>query len=294
MPKIYKIMFIVSLALVVISLVAFAVYGLRLGVDFTGGSLVDLTFKGDRPDVGNIRKTIEIMPGITDLSASLAGDKGVILKMGKIDNNAANQIVSGLSQKFGEVTLNRLDTIEPSIGSELKVKSFEALLILFIAIVIYISFVFRKMSAVISPWVMGMASIIALFHDVIIPVGIFSLLTHFLGIEIGAIFVAAALTIVGFSVSDTVIVFDRTRENVLRFGSREEFGAVVHKSILQTLTRSINTIITVLLSLFAIYFFGGETTRYFSLALILGIGLGAYSSIFVASPILVWFGRRRK
>ena len=138
---------------------------------------------------------------------------------------------------------------------------------------------------------MGVAAIIALIHDVTIPVGVFAWLGHFRGIEISAVVVAAILTILGYSVSDTIVVFDRVRENIIRGKTREEFGTVVHRSIMQTLSRSLNTTFTVLLSLVAIYLYGGESIKYFTLALIIGIFLGAYSSIFVASPLLVWWSR---
>ena len=150
---------------------------------------------------------------------------------------------------------------------------------------------FRKLSRVLPGWAMGLSAIVALIHDVVIPIGIFALLGHFYGIEISAVFVAAVLTVLGYSVSDTVVIFDRIRENVLR-RSKDDFGTVAHKSIMQTLTRSINTTFTTLLSLIAIYLFGGESIRYFSLAMIIGIFLGAYSSIFVASPLLVWWHKR--
>src|SRR3989338_1099330 len=141
---------------------------------------------------------------------------------------------------------------------------------------------------------MGLAAIIALIHDVAIPVGVFAILGHFYGIEVTGVFVAAALTILGFSVSDTVVIFDRVRENVIRGGGKAQFGSLVHRSVMQTLARSLNTVFTVLLSLFAIYFFGGGSIKYFSLALIIGIFLGAYSSIFVASPLLVWWTQKRQ
>jgi preprotein translocase subunit SecF len=145
------------------------------------------------------------------------------------------------------------------------------------------------MAKVLSPWALSAATIIALIHDVLVPIGVFALLGYYFGVEINGIFLAAVLTILGYSVSDSVVVFDRVRENVLRFGSREEFGALVHRSVMQTLSRSLNTTFTTLLSLIAIYFFGGDSVKYFALALIIGIFLGAYSSIFIASPILVWW-----
>jgi len=140
---------------------------------------------------------------------------------------------------------------------------------------------------------MGVAAILALAHDVIIPIGLFAVLGHYYGVEISAIFVAAVLTILGYSVSDTVVVFDRVRENILRLGASQSLGQVVHLSIMQTLTRSLNTTFTTLFSLLAIYFFGGVSVKFFALALIVGIFLGAYSSIFVASPLLVFFGPKQ-
>ena len=180
------------------------------------------------------------------------------------------------------------------MGEELKSKSVKAIIILLVVIIVYISIVFRTMKRVLSPWAMGIAAVLALLHDVIIPVGVFSLLGYFAHIEITAVFVAAALTILGYSVSDTVVVFDRVRENVVRFGSKVSFAELMHKSIMQTLTRSINTSMTTLLSLLAIFLFGGESIKYFALALIIGIISGTYSSIFIASPIVVWWHQRKK
>ena len=153
-------------------------------------------------------------------------------------------------------------------------------------IVIYITWVFRKVSRPVASWQYGVAAVIALFHDVFIPVGIFSILGHYLGAEIDLLFVTGILTILGFSVHDTIVVFDRIRENLRQSGSKS-FEETVNASINQTMGRSINTSLTVLLTLLAIYVFGGETTKYFSLLLMLGIFFGTYSSIFVASSLLV-------
>jgi len=193
--------------------------------------------------------------------------------------------LSGLEEK-------RFDSIGPVIGNELKNKSITAILLVLAAVIIYIALVFRKLSKTLSPWVMGFAAIAALLHDVVVPLGVFAVLGNLYGVEISAVFVAAALTILGYSVADTVVVFDRVRENIIR-GVAGSLPEIAHKSILQTLTRSLNTTFTTLLPLFAIYFLGGESIRYFALALIMGIFLGAYSSIFVASPLLVWWSRKK-
>jgi len=205
-------------------------------------------------------------------------------------------VLSSLKNAFPKagLTEQKFDSVGPTVGKELQGKSVRAVIFVLIAIVIYIAIVFRGMSRVLSPWIMGIAAIIALLHDVIIPMGIFALLGHSAGIEVTAVFVAAVLTILGYSISDTVVVFDRVRENVLRRNSQDNFPTIVHKSIMQTLVRSVNTSATTLLSLVAVYFFGGESVKYFALALIIGIIAGTYSSIFIASPILVWWSGRKK
>ena len=193
----------------------------------------------------------------------------------------------------GEVIEERFESIGPAIGSELRSKSIRAIIILILVVVVYIALVFRGMSHTLSPWAMGLAALVALFHDLIIPMGVFAVLGKIQGIQITAVFLAAVLTILGYSLSDTVVVFDRVRENLLR-GNTERFSELVHLSVKQTLVRSLNTTATTLAALVAIWFFGGESLKYFSLALIIGIALGSYSSIFVATPLLVWFSRKRE
>src|SRR3989344_8590681 len=162
--------------------------------------------------------------------------------------------------------------------------------IMLAAIACYITFVFRKLSGTLSLLAMNVSTVVALLHDIVIPMGIFAILGHYYNVQISGVFVAAVLTILGYTVSDKVVIFDRVRENILR-GSKEDLGAIVHKSVMQTLVRSINNTLTVILSSAAIYLFGGESIRYFALALMIGVFLGAYSSIFVASPLLVWWSR---
>jgi len=282
MKPMYKIFFTFSLLLTIGALiVTFVMWrksgGSFLSADFRGGSLLEVSFKNGQPHQ--------------------------IIRERTMTEERRQEILKDLAAKYGPVTQERFDNIGPIVGKELIKKSEWAVAILLAVIIIYISFVFRTMSRVLSPWVLGIAAVLALIHDVIIPVGVFSLLGYYGHIEITAVFVAAALTILGYSVSDTVVVFDRVRENVIRYGSsakggsasggKDTFPELVHKSILQTLTRSINTSMTTLLSLLAIFFFGGESIKYFALALIIGIISGTYSSIFVAAPIVVWWHRRR-
>ena len=294
MKPVYKIMFFFSVGLTIAAVVLITTFGLRFGADFKGGSVMELVFNDQRPPVDKLGKVVSAVQGVSNVNVSPAGDKDALIRLNNVDEETHQKILGAISGKFGKITENRFDSIGPTIGNELKKKSITAIIVLLLAVVIYLAIVFRKLSSVLSPWAMGIAAIAGLVHDVLVPIGLFALLGHYLNIEITSIFVAAVLTILGYSISDSVVVFDRIRENVLRFGARENFGETVHKSILQTLVRSLNTTFTTLLSLVAIFFFGGESIKYFALALIVGVFCGAYSSIFIASPILAWWGRGRK
>ncbi len=277
-------------ALVATGVVWHKTKGSFLSVDFRGGSVLEIAFEKQPPSVTELQTTLKD----PSLAIVPSGTDAVIIRSPKLSDQAHQDILSALTKQYGKVTERRFSDVGPTVGNELKNKSIKAVIILLAAIIIYISIVFRKMKRVLSPWALGFAAVAALLHDVIIPIGVFSILGYFYGIEITAVFVAAILTILGYSVSDTVVVFDRVRENVIRHGGKESFGELVHKSIMQTLTRSINTSMTTLLSLTAIFFFGGESIKYFALALIIGIISGTYSSMFVASPIIVWWHQRRR
>lgn len=291
MKLVYKLIFFISIILAVASIVVLAMYGLKFGVDFKGGSVIEIAFNNERPDIEQVNKAT----GIEVSEINYAGDKDILIKTKDLTESDHQILIKKISDAFDSSNIEekRFESVGPVIGQELKKKSLIAIALVLISIMVYIAFVFRQLSKVLSPWAMGVAAIVALAHDVIIPLGIFALLGQFGGIEISAIYVAAVLTILGYSVSDTIVVFDRVRENIVK-GIRESFAEVVHRSIMQTLTRSLNTTITVLLSLIAIYFFGGESIKYFALMLIIGVFLGAYSSIFVASPLLVWFAKNKQ
>lgn len=292
MPKIYKIMFFFSVALMALAIAAIVYFGLNFGTDFRGGSLMEIEFS-QRPEIGQVQEILKKDQNLGEVNVSPLGEKGMILRLKEINEVKHQQTLAALQKDFPSVQEKRFSSVGGIIGKELRQKSITAIVLVLILIVTYIAFVFRKLSKTLSSWSMGIAAVVALVHDVIIPMGVFAILGKYYGIEVTAIFVAAVLTILGYSVSDSVVIFDRVRENVLRFGSRESFDAIVHNSIMQTLTRSLNTGLTTLLSLIAIYFFGGESIKYFALALILGIFLGAYSSFFVASPILVWWQHKK-
>lgn len=294
MPRIYKIIFTISIILTVIAAVLVVKPGLNLGVDFVGGTVMEIQFEGERPDLETISSSLSGFP--FEIAVSPIGDKGAILRSVALSPAEHQSVLNKVNTDFSssKPTEVRFDSIGPTIGRELRSKSLVAIVIVLISVCIYIAIVFRKMSGTLSPWAMGLSAIVALAHDVLIPLGIFAYLGAYHGVEISAVFVAAILTILGYSVSDTVVIFDRARENLIRGLKVDSFGQLVHISVMQTLSRSITTGITTLLSLIAIYVFGGESIKYFALALIIGIFLGAYSSIFIASPMLVFLSKRKR
>jgi preprotein translocase subunit SecF len=202
-----------------------------------------------------------------------------------LEGTESREVVDHLKTKYPHSTELRFDAIGPVLGEELRKKSLEGLLVIFLAILAYVAYAFRKVSFPIKAWKYGVVTLIAAFHDVIVPLGVFSVLGHFYGVEIGTPFIAAILTIMGYSITDTIVVMDRVRENLQK--TTGTFASVVDLSIRQTALRSFNTSIATLLTLFAIFLFGGSSLHDFTLALIIGIAVGTYSSIFIASPLLV-------
>jgi len=292
MKKIYAILFSISIITTLIAGYFLINHGLKLGVDFKGGSVIELQYSENRPEVGVISKALEVSK-VQGVSVTPSGDKDLIIRSATLNEDQHQQVLNSLKAINDKFTEKRFDSIGPSLGEELRSNSVIGIAVLIGVIMLYISIVFRTMGRVISPWAMGVAALFALIHDVIISLGIFSFLGFYYGVEISAVYVAVALTILSYSISDTVVVFDRVRENIIRFGGRDSFLILVHKSILQTLTRSINSSMTTILALLAIYIFGGESIKFFAMALIIGIALGTYSSIFVASPVLMWWGARK-
>lgn len=303
----YKYIFLtISWLAVFISIAAIAIWGLSLGIDFTGGSLLEVEYSGVRPEIAQVKKTLEGL-GLDSVIAQPAGERGILMRFKTINEETHQRILSRLSANAvpGSGVKNagpglierRFDTIGATIGSELAKRSVISLLLASAAIIAYIAWAFRKVSKPVSSWKYGVAAVLALIHDVTIPAGVFAVLGHFRGIEVDSLFITALLTIMGFSVHDTIVVFDRTRENLRTSKTPQPFDTIVNRSINETIMRSINTSFTVLLVLVMIYLFGGVTVQHFALALILGIAFGTYSSIFVASPLLVvWnnFSQRKK
>ena len=294
MPKIYKVFFTISLILMAASLVLFLTYGLNLGIDFTGGALLEV--KSNKLEAINIRDSLEDL-GVSNAVVSQT-EGGFLIKMPEISEVKHQEILSEL-RKSDEIEEKRFDSIGSVLGAELKRKSVIAIVIALLLISAYLAIVFSRIGGAISPLVLALGAIVALIHDLLLPVGVFAWLGEFKGAAIDAPLIAAALAILGYSINDTVVVYDRIRENIIRDANirihtndTNSFNQIVHKSVKQTLIRSINTTLTTLFAVIAIYVFGGPTLKNFSLALIIGIASGAYSSIFVASPILMFFHRK--
>ncbi|RJQ14750.1 protein translocase subunit SecF [Candidatus Parcubacteria bacterium] len=283
----YKIpSFIFSGILLIASIAAIVVFGLKLGIDFTGGTLWEFSFDADKPSTADFRSAFQSF-GLNDALVQ-PSQGGLIVRTRELDEIKHQEVLSALENSFPGLKEERFDSIGPAIGAELKQKALSAAVLAVIGILLYIAFAFRKIPKPYSSWKFSMATIIALVHDVFITIGIFAVLGRFYNVEIGLPFVAAILTILGYSVNDTVVVFDRVRENLLRrFG--KSFGEVVENSLNQTLVRSIITSLLVLFALLAILLWGGPTIWYFALALLIGIGFGTYSSIFVATFLLTSF-----
>jgi len=280
-----------SVVVTVLALVFFAIWGLKYNIDFTGGGLLEIKFTQERPVIEEIRSVVT--PIDSNISVQVSGDNNVIFRFQKADEAMHQSVVTELKNKYSDkFQEERFESVGPSVGKELKTKAFYSIVLAIIAIVLYIAYAFRKVSYPVASWKYGLFAILALIHDVLLVVGVFAVLGRFMGIDVGLPFVAALLTVLGYSVNDTIVVFDRVRENLGRI-SKISFTDLVNRSLNETLARSINTTLTTLLALIAIFFWGGVTIKFFALALIIGIFSGAYSSIFIACPLLILAHRKK-
>lgn len=272
------------------SIGALFVWGFNLGIDFKGGMIIEVSYPEGRPEIGAVKENLDKL-SLGAYSLQPTGIDGYILRGRTINDAKRSLIQESFSLKdVKKVEIKRFNSVGPILGREAATKSIISLFIVIFCIVIFITFAFRKVSEPVSSWKYGFVAIIALLHDVLVPTGVFAVLGHYYGYEIDTLFVTALLVVLGFSVHDTIVVFDRVRENLnlsKGYGEKEPFDEIVGKSVSQTFVRSINTSITTILALVALYLFGAESTRHFSLALIVGITVGTYSSIFLGSPLLV-------
>lgn len=276
--------FLLSTVIVVPGLIALLLWGLNLSIDFTGGALLELQFQNPTEALQPAQITSQLTelgyPGSLVQSSS---DNVVFIRTKELSQDEKNAIESGLEARYGPFVENRFESVGPSVGEEVTQRAVYAVAMAAVGILLYLAFAFRHVP---NPFRYGTAAIIAVLHDVLIVLGLASLAGHFLHWEVDALFLTALLTVIGFSVHDTIVVFDRIRENMRRHRG-EAFADVVNHSIIQTLDRSINTQLTALFTLVALYLFGGVTIKQFMLWLIIGVISGTYSSIFNAAQILV-------
>jgi len=272
-----------------LALAAISIWGLRFGIDFTGGSLLEVEYAGEtRLGINEVKEALASAGEFgADAIVQPTGEMGYIIRTGTLSSEDHEKILSALSgEGKRNITEKRFDSVGPVIGDELRRKAWVAIAAVIIAIVLFIAFAFRKVSDPVPSWQYGVITLAALLHDVIIPTGAAAFLGNYYGFQADVLFVTALLTILGFSVHDTIVVFDRVREN-LKLKLYGTFAETVGKSLEQTFMRSVNTSLTVVLVLAALLILGPASVFMFSLVLLIGIIAGTYSSIFLATPLLL-------
>lgn len=289
--KYRNLFFGLSLLIIIPGLIALKLWGLKLGIDFTGGTIWEVKFSEFASvDTNEVRKFIDDN-GAESSQVVATSENSTLIRMKATDENKINDLKTKLNEKYKKAEIIRLDTVGPTISKELTNKAMLAVAVAIVGIVVYITWSFRSVPKPTSSLAFGFCTIFALVHDVIVVVGIFAILGRFLAIEVDSLFITALLTVIGFSVHDTIVVFDRIRENLKK--SDLPFDDIVNSSLLQTMSRSLNTSLTAVFVLLALFLFGGESIKYFVLALLIGIISGTYSSIFNAAPLLVTWNNLR-
>ncbi|MBT3835290.1 protein translocase subunit SecF [Candidatus Peribacteria bacterium] len=283
------------LVLIGVSLIMYP--GLKLGIDFTGGTLIELSFDEDT-EKANFENELSEFASENEVDLGQpyilkTSEGGYIVRIKEITNEIHVALSEHLTNKIGTFTEQRFTTIGPTVGNTLKTRSVWAILTAAVVMVLYIAYAFRNIPKKLSPWKFGVIAVIALIHDLIITIGIFVLIGSFTSFEVNTLFVTALLIILGYSVNDTIVIFDRVRENVFNQDRKDTFKEVAERGLQQSIARSINTSLSTLIPLFALYFLGGESIKWFVLTLIVGLIIGTYSSLFLATPLLV-FWRKKK
>lgn len=290
-----KFFFVLPVVLSLLAVFAIATWGLHAGIDLAGGSMLQVTYqptadttKPVRPPVEQVQAVINQL-NLGEVRIQPTGEYGYIFNQRDLTNEEKNQLETVLSG-FGPIHEDQYSSVGPVLGAELLHKGFIALGLVVICIILFIAFAFRQVSKPVASWKYGVVAVVTLLHDILIPAGVFAFLGFYNGARVDSLFIVGLLTVLGISINDTIVVFDRIRENLrlnMQHNKREEFDHVVGKSIMQTLSRSINTSLTVVIMLVALYIAGPTSTKDFALTLIVGMVAGTYSSIFLASPLLV-------
>ncbi|MDP2856140.1 MAG: protein translocase subunit SecF [bacterium] len=283
-----KITYTFSAVLIAAALTSIVLFGFKPGMDFIGGSLLELKIVNVQVSSEQIQ---DVLKGFDINNAVITeiGSDGLLVRMKEVGEEQHQQLIQKLKEQFPGIEEERFESMGPAIGKELKNKSITGIIFVIFGIGLYLTYAFRKVSRPMASWKYGVVTVIALFHDVAIPAGVFSVLGHFLGIEIDANFIVALLVVLGFSVHDTIVVMDRIREK-LRLQPGLDFSSTINQSINETMARSINTSLTLILVLLALFIFGPVSLKNFVLVLLIGTFFGTYSSIFLASPLLYdWY-----
>lgn len=278
--------FIISGILLVLGIFAIFFWGLKIGIDFTGGTLIEFNCSNSNTNTTAIKDNISGFDFIKSLTVQKTGDNSVLIRTSPLNNEQISKIKNNFSEKVGECSETRLETVGPTVGKDLTKKAVLAVSLASLAIIIYIAWAFRTVPTPASSWRFGICAIVALIHDLVITIGAYAIFGHYFGYEVDSLFITALLTVMGFSVHDTIVVFDRIRENLRRYPSKE-FDKNVNDSIVQTLARSLNTSLTLIIVLLALITMGGSSIKHFIATLLVGVTIGTYSSIFNASLVLV-------
>ena len=282
-----KYAYVFSILATGVAIACIITWGLRLGIDFKGGTLMEVRFAESAvPTADTVREKLSEI-ALQSLTVQPTAERGMLLRYLASDETTNDQVLAALKRIDPKVEQLRVDFIGASVSDQMKRQAFTGTLLALIGIALYIAWAFRRVAYPVTSWEYGAGAIIALAHDIIITIGVFSVLGHFYGVEVGVPFIAALLTILGYSVNDTIVVYDRVRENLLRARTGTDFEIIVNRSLNETLVRSVNTSLTVIIVLIAVALWGGESVRWFAVALLVGVGFGTYSSIFVASALLV-------
>lgn len=282
-----KYYYLISGILTLGSIVVLGLWGLNLGIDFKGGTLMEVQFSSTPvPEVKQVEEKLTPL-SLNSLTIQPTDNNGMLLRYLASDADANEKVLEELKSLDKNITQLRTDFIGGSVSSQIKKSAFTGILLSLVGIALYIGWAFRRVSGVVNSWEFGLGAILALAHDIVIVLGLFAILGEFYNIEVGVPFIAALLTILGYSVNDTIVVYDRVRENLLRSNRKDQFEDIVNRSLNETIGRSINTSMTVIITLIAIVIFGGESIRYFGVALLAGVVFGTYSSIYIASALLV-------
>lgn len=284
-----KLFFYITGVILSLAIGAIAFYGLPLGIDFTGGSLVEVQYSAQRPDL-SVLKTRVSKISIGDVSIRESGKKDIVLRSKTLTPKEHTAVLAALAANDSNPKELQFTSVGPTLGSELGRKALVALFVVVLTIVLYITWAFRKVSKPVSSWAYGAIVVVILIHDLLIPAGFYAIWAHFTGAQADSLFVVGLLTVLGYSVNDTIVIFDRVREHLSlnkQTNNHEEFVTTVGKSIRETIGRSINTSLTVIIALTALAVFGSVTTVNFALVMLVGVVAGTYSSILLAAPLLI-------